>query len=173
MITSAFLGDILDRVGHGAGAKGHSQTCYGCGVADTGTVIGVVGSEAGTNHLLYHVDIFVRGTGTGKTGQRLWTVFLLDLHKLGSNQIQCFIPGCSLKFSGFFIFDQRDTVILAPDDWTKSKLPLRPLTQSSPLLDGPLYASVSTILPSLTNKIILAAGCTMWTGGQHFLCRSG
>ena len=55
-----FLGNILDWVGHRAGTKCHRQTCYRCGVAYTCTVIGIVGSEAGTDHLLDHVDILVR-----------------------------------------------------------------------------------------------------------------
>ena len=40
----------------------------------------------------------------------------------------------------------------ANGDCTKSKHPLRPLTQSRPLLDGPFTASVSTIFPSFTRR---------------------
>ena len=55
-----FLGNILDWVGHCTGTKCHCQTCYRCRVAYTCTVIGVVCSETGTDHLLNHVDILVR-----------------------------------------------------------------------------------------------------------------
>ena len=101
------MGDVIDGVGHSAGAQGHGQTGNGCGVADAGTVIGVVGAKAGTNHLLHHVDILVGAPGAGKSGQRIGAVFLLDLHELGGHQIQRLIPGCLAELAGFLILDQR------------------------------------------------------------------
>ena len=53
------LCNILDGIGHGTGTKGHGQTGNRGRMTYAGTVIGIVGTEAGTYHLLYHIDIFV------------------------------------------------------------------------------------------------------------------
>ena len=69
-----FLCDILNRICHGSGTKCGCQSGYGRCMADTCTVIGIVGMERGSYHLLKHVDIFVCRTCTGKSCQRIPTV---------------------------------------------------------------------------------------------------
>ena len=160
------LGDILDGIGHGAGSKGHIQTRYGCGVADTGTVIGIIGAKAGTNHLLHHVDILVGGSGAGKTGQGIRTVLLLDLHEFGSHQIQCLIPGSPLKFSGLMVFDQR--VLDTLRRLGKVKASAASLDAEQSLIGGAVISLCIYYLAILHQYIILAAGRAMGTGGQYF-----
>ena len=73
----------------------------------TRAVICIVGSKAGPHHLLNHVNVLIRGTGTRKTCQGFRTVLFLDLHEFGGHQIQCLIPACTLEFSGLFVLDER------------------------------------------------------------------
>ena len=104
--TVYIMGDIIDRVCHRTGAQGNSKTGNRCRVTNTGTVICIIVAEAASDHLLNHVNILVRRTGTCKTSQRAGAILFFDLHEFRSHQIQSFIPGSSFKFAGFFILDQ-------------------------------------------------------------------
>ena len=102
-----FLCDIRNRVCHGTRTKCHSKTGYCCGMTYAGTVICIVGSEAGSDHFLNHINILIWRTGTCKSSQRIRAVLLLDFHKLRSYKIQCLVPCSTLKFTRLFVFDQR------------------------------------------------------------------
>ena len=59
--------DFGDRIGHGPTSKGRSQTGYGSGVSETGTMIYIVGLENPPDHLLHQIIFFISGPGRGKT----------------------------------------------------------------------------------------------------------
>ena len=80
-------------VGHGAGADGKLQAGNGTSVAESGTVIDVVGANQGAHELLEDVSIFVGGFGAGVAGDGVATALLGDAHQVIRDVVERFIPG--------------------------------------------------------------------------------
>ena len=99
--------NITDGIGHGSASQCHGKSGYGCGMTDSGTVIYIIGTKRTADHLLQHIAVLVRRTGAGETCQCIGTILVLDLCKFRCNEIQCLIPGSTLKLSGLMVLDQR------------------------------------------------------------------
>ena len=136
-------------------------------MADAGTVIGIVGTEAGTDHLLYHINVLVGGSGAGKTGQGIRAVLLLDLHELGSYQVQSLIPGGALELAGLMVLDQR--VLDTLRRLGKVEASAASLDTEQSLIGGSVIGFRIHYLAVLHQYIILAAGRAVGTGGQDLL----
>ena len=80
-------------VGHSTGAQGDCQTCHSGSMAQTGTVVHIVGAESSTDHLLEDVVVLVGAAGAGKACQSIGTGFCLNGLNLISNVGDGFFPG--------------------------------------------------------------------------------
>ena len=97
--------DILERVGGCTGTERERETGNGRSVADTGTVVDVVGLEGNTGPLLQGVAVLVDGTARGLETEGLGAELVGGLLELLCDQVNGFVPGGFLEL--VVLLDQR------------------------------------------------------------------
>ena len=93
--------NLLNPVGHRAAAQGVGKAGDGGAVAQSGTVVHIVGAHGGTHELLEDVVVLVGGPGAGEARHCIGAVFCLHLLNFSANQVQGLLPGGRLQNTVF------------------------------------------------------------------------
>ena len=157
------MGYVIDRVGHGAGTQGFCQSRHACGVTDSGAVIRVVGPEAGTDHLLDQVNVFVGRTGTGKSRERFAAEGIFQLHESFCGIADGLLPGSLPEFTCLPVFDEGTGQPFRRMD--KIKASGAPLDAQSPVVGRSIRRLAVYDSIVLHHQVHLTACGTVRTGG--------
>ena len=160
------VGNVIDRVGHGAGTQGFCQSRHACGVTDSGAVIRVVGPEAGTDHLLDEVNVFVGRSGTGKSRERFAAEGIFQLHEPLRGKADGLLPGSLPEFPGFPVFDEGTGQPVRRMD--KIKASGAPLDAQSPVVGRSVRRLAVYDSIVLHHQVHLTACGAVRTGGADF-----
>ena len=160
------MGDIVDRVGHRAGAERLREAGHRRRVAHPGAVVRVVRAEAGAHHLLHHVDILIGGAGAGKPGQRVPAVLLLNLHEALRRVGNSLLPARLPEFAGRPVTDQRIRQPVLRADELKAS---RPSLHAQPLVVRRAVQRFDVHdLVVLHHEVELAPGRAVGAGRRYF-----
>jgi hypothetical protein len=86
------LGDVHDRVRHGAGADAFQQCEHRRCMAQPRAVVDIVAAEPRAHELLEEVGLFVAALGRTEAGQRLAAVLVAYLRQFPPSQVERFLP---------------------------------------------------------------------------------